>query len=117
MFAFLPIIGPIISGIFNTVGKYQDVQLAKVKDDSERIKLQHELTMSNQDKPNTNLQRDMICFPIAVWCALGTWDTIVAESAFSGWMFHVAKFPPGPLEYLPFAVLAYLFGNAWLNRK
>lgn len=117
MLAFIPILGPLIQGAFGLVSKGMDVRLAGIKDNSERIKLQHELTMSNQDRANANLQRDLICFPVAAWCALGTWDTIVAESSLHNWMWHVAKFPQGPLEYLPFAVLAYLFGNAWLNRK
>jgi hypothetical protein len=117
MFGFLPIIGPIISGIFSTVNRFQDVQLAKIKDDSERIRLQHDLTMKAQDDASLRLARDILVYPVAVWCAIGTWDTLVAESFLSDWMWHVAKFPPGPLEYLPFAVLAYLLGNTYINKK
>jgi len=73
--------------------------------------------MKGQDDISVKPARDLIIYPVAVWCALGTWDTIIAESSFSGWMFHVAKFPPGPLEYLPFAVLAYLLGNTYINKK
>lgn len=117
MLGFLPIIGPIISGLFGTIGKYQEVQLAKIKDDSERIAMQQQLTMKARDNARTALLTDLAATPVVVWMMLGTWDTIVAESFLHDWMWHVAKFPSGPLEYLPHAVMALLFGMAYINRK
>lgn len=117
MLGFLPIIGPIISGLFGTIGKYQEVQLAKIKDDTERVKIQQELTLKAREDASTRLMADMAAFPVVVWMMIATWDTIVAKH-YPNLMFIVADFPKGTaLEYLPHAVLAFLFGMAWLNKK
>lgn len=121
MLAWLPIIGPIFQSVAGAFTSYQqakrDIRLDEIKDANERAARQQDLILAFKDDPVTKICRDLICFPVATWCALGTWDTIVAESSFSDWMFHVAKFPPGPLEYLPFAVLTFLLGMNWINKR
>lgn len=115
MLAFIPILGPIVQGVTSVWSKYIDRDLAKIKDDSERIKLQHELTMSSTSKANADLQRDLLCFPVIIWTNMVIWDSIVVKN----WK-HLMINPvelPYPVSLLPIAVLCYLFGNAWLNRK
>jgi hypothetical protein len=70
---------------------------------------------ATKDDIGLRLMRDIICFPIAVWCFLVSWDTIVAESSWNSWMFHVAGFDKTSVPYLPYAVLTFLLGNIGIN--
>lgn len=109
LIGWLPIVGPIIDGIVSVVKGRQDVTVKTDTNDIEEIKARLALQAELKDNIGIRLSRDLIMFPVAVWCALGTWDTIVAHR-FPDWMFIIEKFPPGPLEYLPLAVLGFLFG-------
>lgn len=109
MFGWLPIIGPIIDGIVSIFRNVTDLKKDRDAKDIEEIKARLEVIKEFKDDIGVRLCRDLIMFPVAVWCALGTWDTIIAFR-FPEWRFIVEKFPPGPLEYLPLAVLGFLFG-------
>lgn len=111
MLGWLPIVGPIIDGIVSIVKGSQDTKVKIDTNNLEEVKARLEVIKVMKDDPGTRLCRDLIMFPVAVWCALASWDTIVAVNW--PWLrFLVAEFPKGPLEYLPFAVLGYLFGLA-----
>lgn len=56
---------------------------------------------------------DIICFPVACWTALISWDTIVANH-WPHLMWHTANYPAS-VGYLPYAVLTFLLGNIGLN--
>lgn len=118
---WLPIIGPIIEGVFGFLNKKQDVDLEKYKVDgkitTDAILAANQLTMSNQDQIENRLCKSLILFPMSVWTAVAVWDYIVVIP-YPDLVWGVKAFPVGSgLEYLPFAVLTYLFGSAWLNRK
>ena len=116
MLGWLPIIGPIIDGVFSIFRKQQDITLERIKQDTDVIKTQVQLVSDIKDDIGVRLARDLIMFPVAVWSAIATWDTIVAMR-YPELKFVVASFPPGPLEYLPLAVLTFLFGMAWMKRR
>ena len=105
---WLPIAGPIIDGIVAIVKGHQDVSVKKDTNDVEEIKARLNLLAALKDDIGVRLARDITMFPVAVWTALVSWDTIWAIRA-PELMFHVEKYPPA-LEYLPYAVLAFLFG-------
>lgn len=109
MLGWIPIIGPIIDGIVSVIKGHQDVVIKKDTNDVEEIKARLQLLAALKDDIGVRLSRDLIMFPVAVWCAIATWDTIVAREH-PHLMYVVEKFPPGPLEYLPLAVLGFLFG-------
>ena len=116
---WLPIIGPIVEGFFGFLNKRQDNALAKyqtgVTADTEDAKTSARIIEATRDDLGTRLARDIIIFPVAIWTGLLSWDTIVAESSFSGWMWHLASFEKTGAPYLPYAVLVYLLGNAGFN--
>lgn len=124
MLALLPILGPIIQGLMNTgasiYGKFKDTELGKLQtnrtSDLEEAKVSANIIQTTNDNLGVRLMRDLICFPVAVWTALLSWDTIVAES-FLGrdWMWHVASFDKTGAPYLPYVVLTFLLGNIGLN--
>lgn len=119
MLGWIPIIGPIIQGIISIFNKQQDTKVAVLKTnrsgDLEEAKVSADIIKSTNDDIGLRLSRDIICFPIAVWCALVTWDTIVAESVLHGYMWHTAGFDKTSATYLPYAVICFLLGNIGIN--
>lgn len=112
MLAFLPLIGPLLSGVASIASSWNATKIAKDKNDLEEVKTR---IASQRKDIRFQIQQDMVVFPVCIWMLLGTWDTIIAHR-FPELRFIVEKFPAGPLEYLPFAVLAYLFGLAIRNK-
>ena len=114
MFGWIPILGPILDGIFSIFTGFQKGQ--RVKDitgaavDIAGMKYSSDLAESFKDDIGVRLARDLIMFPVALWTFLISWDTIVAENLGQSWQFHIAKYPP-VLEFLPYAVLTFLFGS------
>jgi hypothetical protein len=118
MFAWIPIIGPIIQGIVSIFSKYQDTVLGKYTIDGkvnvEGMKVSEQIIHDTQDDIGVRLTRDIIMFPVAIWTALISYDTIVVHDH-PGWIFlTVEKYPP-TLEYLPYAVITFLLG--WTATK
>lgn len=122
---WLPIIGPIIQGLFTTgasiYSKFKDTELGKLQttrtNDLEEAKVSAQIIATTNDNIGVRLCRDLICFPISVWTALLVWDTIIAESTHIGhdWMWHVASFDKTGAPYLPYAVITFLLGNIGIN--
>jgi len=123
MLAWLPIVGPILQGLFNTAStiysKMKDTQLGMRQAEVTEAQVSAQIIQSTSDDIGLRLARDIICFPVAVWCALGTWDTIVAKH-YPSLMFVVEKFPDS-MAMIPYAVLTFLLGNiginTWLRNK
>lgn len=117
MLGWIPIIGPIIDGIFASFNKYQDVGLKKYQEDAqtkrEGSKDAVRILETFKDDIGVRLARDIVIFPVAIWSALIGWDTIVAKR-FPEIMWHVEKYPES-VAYLPGAVLLFLLGNVGIN--
>jgi hypothetical protein len=118
MLAFLPIIGPIIQGISSIFAGYfnQKVQLkqADVQQDIAESQVSAQIIHDTQDSIGLRLMRDLVCFPVVVWSSLIGWDTIIANTKYNTWMWHVANYPDS-VSYLPYAVLVFLLGNIGIN--
>lgn len=117
MLSWIPIIGPVIEGIVSIFNKKMDTDVVKYQ-----TKVNAEVTdaqtaariiEATKDDIGIRLTRDIVCFPVAIWAALISWDTIIAIR-FPNLMFHVEKFPES-VEYLPYAVLTFLLGNIGIN--
>jgi hypothetical protein len=119
MLAFLPIIGPIIQGISSIFSKWQDTKVATLKvqreSDVAESQASEQIIHDTQDDIGLRLMRDLLIFPVIVWVDLLVWDTIIAESAYNGWMWHVASFEKTGAPYLPYAVVVFLLGNIGIN--
>lgn len=119
LLSWIPIIGPIIQGIVSIFAKSKDTELGKLQVDADVHKSDTAAAVRTlevfKDDIGVRLTRDIICFPVAVWCALVTWDTIVAESSYHDWMWHTASFEKTSVPYLPYAVLTFILGNIGLN--
>lgn len=116
MLGWLPIVGPIIDGIVSIFSKAMDTKAILYRVDGsvdiEGMKATAALAAATKDDIGVRLCRDMIMFPIAVWMGFVTWDNIVLHK-YPDLVWTVERYPPG-LEYLPYAVIAFLFGSAGL---
>lgn len=119
MLAFLPIIGPIIQGVISIFNKKMDTDVEKTRitrtSDVEEAKVSAEIIKTTQDDIALRFMRDLLIFPIIVWTTLLSWDTIIAESAYRDWMWHLASFEKTGAPYLPYAVVVFLLGNIGIN--
>lgn len=117
MLGWIPIIGPIIEGIVSIFNKKMDTDTAKYtsKLNAETTDAQTaaRIIETTRDDIGIRIARDIVIFPVAVWSALLSWDTIVAKS-YKAYMFGVEKYPPSA-EYLPYAVMMFLLGNIGIN--
>lgn len=114
---WIPVIGPIIEGVFGWLNKKQDVALETYKvgrtTDLEESKVAANIIETTKDDIGIRLARDIIVFPVAIWTAIIGWDTIWAIRA-PDIMFHVEKYPDS-VAYLPYAVITFLLGNIGIN--
>jgi hypothetical protein len=113
MFAWLPIIGPIIQGVVSIFNKFQDVKIVQYQTDADKYKAGAEassqIIQATEHDYGVQLTRDLVIFPVGVWTALISWDTIIALR-YPDLMFHVAPYPQS-LSFLPYAVLTFLLGT------
>ena len=115
MFAFIPVIGPIIDGIFSIFRGRQNVDIEKIKAGVADNQTAASVTIAYKDDLGLKVIRDIVLIGPAAWTVLISWDTIMAIR-FPDLMFHVAKYPPS-LEFLPYAAMTFLLGYAWINRR
>lgn len=119
MLSWIPLLGPILQGLFSTAttiySKFKDTEVAKRTVDLEEAKVSAQIIQTTQDDIGIRIMRDMLCLPIVVWTMLLSWDTIIAESRYGDYMWHVASFEKTGAPYLPYAVVVFLLGNIGLN--
>lgn len=112
MFGWIPILGPIVDGVVSIFRSFSDSRIVKYKVDGSvdiaAMEAANEIQIANKDDIGVRLARDLIMFPTALWCSMITWDNIMVYK-FPNLVWTVSKYPPG-MEYLPYAVLGFLFG-------
>lgn len=118
MFAWIPIIGPVIDGIVSIWKGYQNVDIQKYTIDGKVDIAAFQAASANisatKDDIGIRLLRDLALTPAIVWVTLIGWDTILAEHA-PTYMWHVAKWPDS-ISYYPALALGFLLGNIGINR-
>ncbi len=116
MFSWIPILGPIIQGIVSIFTSYESTQLGKYtvdgKVDVAAMEASTQLAIATQSDIGVRLARDLIMFPVAVWTALISWDNVILGIK-PAWFIKIVAYPPA-LEFLPYAVIAFLFGSTAL---
>lgn len=117
MFAWLPIIGPIIQGIVSIFTKYKDVELGKYKVDGtvdvEGMKASANIIAATQDDIGVRFARDLLLYPTIIWIDLIAWDKIV-NIRYPDLVWGVLPLPE-VIAYLPLAIVTFLLGNVGLN--
>ena len=117
MLSWIPIIGPIIQGISSIWnGWFQEkVQLkqAEVSEVTSTAQTSADIIHYTNDDIGLRLIRDITILPVTVWSGMIGWDSIFAKTH-PEWMFHPVPYPPS-LDFMPYAVMVFLFGNIGLN--
>jgi len=119
MLSWIPILGPIIEGVVSIFAKYRDTDLARYQTtlgtQVEEAKVSAQIITATKDDILLRILRDLVIAPVVVWTMLLCYDTIIAESAYSEYMWHLASFEKTGAPYLPYAVLIFLLGNIGIN--
>lgn len=117
MLAWIPLLGPILQGLFSTAstiyGKFKDTQVAMRTADTEDAKVGAQIIANTNDDISLRIIRDTALVPPVVWSSIIGWDTIVAKR-YPDWMFHVANYPDA-VQYIPYGAFAFLFGVLGMN--
>lgn len=117
MFGWIPLIGPILQGLFNTgstiYAKFKDTQVDLRKQDVAEAQVGAQIIRDTNDDIGLRIIRDAALVMPVAWGALIGWDTIVAIR-FPWLMFHVENYPVS-VGYLPYMAYAFLFGVLGLN--
>lgn len=117
MLSWIPLLGPILQGLFNTASaiysKFKDTQLGMRVQDTADAQIGAQIVQSNMQYLSIRIMTDAALIMPVVWSALIGWDTIVAKR-FPGWMFHVADYPDN-VQYIPYGAFAFLFGVLGMN--
>lgn len=121
MLGWIPLIGPILQGLFNTVStiysKFKDTQLGMREQEVAEAKVSAQIIHDTNDDIVLRILRDAVCLPVVIWSMIIGWDTIIALAP---WPYlQVMKWPipayPSSVGYMPYAVLIFLLGNIGIN--
>lgn len=125
LLTLLPIIGPIIQGIVDAFGKHEDVTLQRQVDtnktalgkqqdanktDVSVIQTRAQVAIAFKDDIGSRLIRDLIMFPVGVHTILYYWCL-----TFPMYSFGVQE-PVASMQYIPYAVIAFLFVTAYRGK-
>ncbi len=117
MLGWIPFIGPILQGLFNTVSsiysKFKDTQLGMRQAEVTEAQVSAQIIHDTNDDLGIRILRDAVCLPVVVWTMIIGWDTIMVHHH-PDLVFIVEKYPDS-VAYLPYAVLMFLLGNIGIN--
>lgn len=117
MLSWIPLLGPILQGLFSTASSiyatFKSTQVEQIKADVATSQISEQIIRDTNDDIGLRILRDAaLVFPVA-WSALMGWDTIVAKK-WPWLMWHVPDYPVS-VGYIPYVALAFLFGNIGFN--
>lgn len=124
--SWIPILGPIFQTVANAWAQHEDVALKKQQDvnltslakqqdisktDLAVIQTRAQVAIAFRDDPGVRIIRDIVMFPIGVWT--GAYFYMLA---FPQWSWPVNT-PPETMQYIPYAVIGFLFVTAYRGNK
>ena len=117
-------LGKVIDLVSSYINKRQDVGLEKYKvngqisiknieADISIIQARAELAKALKDDPASKWGRRLLIYPTGIWYSLIVWRSIVQEhETLSEYSWVIKALPPN-LDYIPYAVVAFLLVTAW----
>lgn len=117
MLSWIPLLGPILQGLFSTASSiyttFKSTEVEQIKADVATSQVAAQIIHDTNDDIGLRILRDACLLGPVVWSLLIGWDTIIAIRW--PWLqFHVAVYPQD-VGYIPYAALAFLFGNIGFN--
>ena len=116
------IISGVLSPLFSWLNKKEDVSLEKYKvngqgdisamvQDTKIIEARASLAAAMRGDKPTSFARGAFMFLTAGWYAGIVWDCFM-RGMNPEWIINIKALPPN-IEYIPYAIVAYLFVTAW----
>jgi len=120
----LNILGTGVTGIFSWLNKKQDVDLEKYREDGKVnvkqidadvsvIQARTALALALKDDATSKWGRRLFIYPTGAWYSLVVWRSIVQEHSWLHEYSWVVKALPNNLDYIPYAVVAFLLVTAF----
>lgn len=117
--SLIPVLGPLFNGVVSIYKQKTDTEVTK-------IKMDNDLTVQGMQASNQLVNlfasdaivkacRDIIMFPGSIYCGTIIWDRFV-NLRYPGLVWGVLPLE-GAMEYLPYALLTFFFGSAFLFWK
>lgn len=112
MFSWIPLVGPILQGLFSTASaiysKFADTKIATIQAEVTDAQTAAQIIQTTNDDIGIRILRDLaLVFPV-VWSAIIGWDTIAAGH-WNGWIWVVPNYPDS-VQYIPYGAFVFLFG-------
>lgn len=116
LLGFIPVIGPIIDGIVTVAKNRTDASVKKVEIEAGVTKValesSNDLTKAFKDDVAVRVCRDIIMFPGSIYCGTIIWDRFM-DIRYPDLVWGVKPLQ-GAMEFLPYALLTFFFGAAYL---
>lgn len=120
----LPLIGKITDAFTSYTNKKMDTNLEKyrvdgqvnteaMKQDTAIIQARTELAIVMKDDPVNKWGRRLLIYPTGIWFSLITYRSCFMEHPWLSEYTWTIKAMPSNLDYIPYAVVAYLLVTAW----
>jgi len=88
------------------------VDVEAMKQDTAIIEARTNLIAQMKDDPAAKWGRRLIIYPWGIWFTLITYRSILQESSWAEYSWVIKAYPAN-LEYIGYAIIAYLLGTAW----
>lgn len=117
--SFIPIVGPIIDGVVSIYKQKTNTEVTKIKMDNEMtvqgMQASNQLVTLFASDVMVRACRDIIMVPGSIYCGTIIWDRFMAIR-YPELVWGVLPLQ-GAMEYLPYALLTFFFGSAFLYWK
>jgi hypothetical protein len=117
--AIIPIFGPIIDGVVSIYKQKTNTEVTKIKLDNamtvEGMQDSNQLVTLFASDVMVKVCRDIIMVPGSIYCGTIIWDRFMAIRH-PELIWGVLSLQ-GAMEYLPYALLTFFFGSAFLYWK
>lgn len=119
--SIIPILGPIIDGVVSIYKQKTDTDVQKLTIDTNAnvayMQSTNALVTTFASDAAVKVCRDIIMFPGSIYCGTIIWDRFM-DTRHPELVWGVLPLQ-GAMEYLPYALLTFFFGSAFLfwNRK
>lgn len=116
---FIPILGPIIDGMVSIYKQKTNTEVSKIKLDNEMttegMQASNQLVTLFANDAMVRACRDLIMVPGSVYCGTIIWDRFMSLRH-PELVWGVLPLQ-GAMEYLPYALLTFFFGSAFVYWK
>ncbi len=114
---WIPLLGPIIQGFSSIIKNFTTLDAVKLQTAAQttiaETNASVQIIQATHDDIGLRFMRDLAILPTVVWMFAMGWDTVIGQHWH--WLFFGTPNYPASVQYIPYAVIAFLFGNIGIN--